>query len=183
MAFIEHMPIELEGRVENPGESWQTSGTVDVSSYTVGEKRFELPQGISYDAVFTNAGDGILLTGLVRASVEGVCDRCLGAARFEIAGELQEYYLFHEPDGADEDEDAEVLGENRSIDLADPLSDVIVMETPFVVLCAPDCAGLCPVCGCNRNHEACDCAERAEEERIMGDDNPFAALRNLTFDE
>ena len=53
------------------------------------------------------------------------------------------------------------------------------METPFVVLCRPDCAGLCPVCGANLNRETCDCAERAEEERVMSDANPFAALKNL----
>ena len=57
------------------------------------------------------------------------------------------------------------------------------MDTPFVVLCQPDCKGLCPHCGANLNRETCDCAVRAEEERVMSDDNPFAALKNLTFDE
>ena len=183
MAFIEPLVIELADRVENPGESWQTSGTIDVAGYTVGEKELTLDHGVSYDAVFTNAGDGILLTGLVRAEVTGTCDRCLEPAHFDVAGELQEYYLFHEPEDADEDDDYELLGEERKVDLAEPIADAIVMDTPFVVLCKPDCKGLCPHCGCNLNEETCDCAERAEEERVMGDDNPFAALKNLKLDE
>ncbi len=183
MAFIEPLVIELADRVENPGESWQTSGTIGVAGYTVGEKEFTLDHGVSYDAVFTNAGDGILLTGLVRAEVTGTCDRCLEPAHFDVAGELQEYYLFHEPEDADEDDDYELLGEERKVDLAEPIADAIVMDTPFVVLCKPDCKGLCPHCGCNLNEETCDCAERAEEERVMGDDNPFAALKNLKLDE
>lgn len=183
MAFIDSLIVELADRVENPGESWQTSGTVDVTGYTVGEKEFTLNGGVSYDAVFTNAGDGILLTGMVRASVTGACDRCLEPAQFDVAGELQEYYLFHEPEGADEDDDYELLGEDRKIDLAEPISDAVVMDTPFVVLCRPDCRGLCPICGANLNEETCDCAERAEEERVMGDDNPFAALKNLKLDD
>lgn len=183
MAFCEAIPIDLADRIENPGESWQASGKIEIAGYRVGEKEFSLDDGISYDAVFTNAGDGILLTGMVRANVTGTCDRCLDPARFEIAGELQDYYLFHEPEGAGEDDDFELLPEDRIIDLAEPVSDAVVMDTPFVVLCRPDCRGLCPVCGCNLNRESCDCAERAEEERVMGDDNPFAALKKLKFDE
>lgn len=183
MAFIDPISVELEGRVENPGESWQLSGRVDASSYAVGDKSFRLPDGISYDAVFTNAGDGILLSGMVRARVEGTCDRCLDPASFELASELQEYYLFREPEDPGEDEDFEVLGEDRVIDLSEPISDAIVMDTPFVVLCRPDCAGLCPTCGCNLNRETCDCAERAARERSESPENPFSVLKNLKLDD
>ena len=75
------------------------------------------------------------------------------------------------------------MGEDRVIDLAEPLSDAVVMDTPFVVLCKPDCKGLCPTCGANLNHGACDCAERADEAWVASDENPFAALKNLKLDE
>ena len=182
MAFIDPIVIELEGRIENPGESLDLNGHIDIASYSVGEKDYALPGGISYSAVLTNAGDGILLTGMVRADVVGTCDRCLDEASFEIADEIQDYYLFHEPEDAGEDEDYAVLGENRSLDLAEPICDAVVMGTPFVVLCRPDCAGLCPVCGCNLNREQCDCAERAAEERMTDESNPFAALKDLKLD-
>ncbi|WP_085830525.1 YceD family protein [Collinsella vaginalis] len=177
--------IDLAGRLENPGESISRTGTLEARSYTVGDKELGVPAGISYDVVLTNAGDGILVTGLVRAHAEGTCDRCLDLARVEIAGEIEEYYLFQAPEDTEEAEDIdyELLPEDRVIDLAAPIMDAVVMDTPFVVLCRPDCQGLCPTCGANLNRETCDCAEKAERARVESDENPFAALKNLKLDD
>ena len=114
----------------------------------------------------------------------GECDRCLDPASFEIASEVDEYFLFEEPEDEGEDEDGfEVIGEDKVIDLADAVHDAIVMETPFVLLCREDCRGLCPDCGCNLNREECDCAELRERERLEGAENPFAALKDLKLDD
>ena len=184
MAFIDPIVIELEGRLEAPGESIPVSGTVDIPSYEVGDKEFALDGGISYDVVLTNAGDGILVSGLVRAHAVGECDRCLDPAHFDIAGEIEEYYLFHEPEDAEAYEDGfELVGPERTVDLSGAIWDAMVMDTPFVVLCRPDCAGLCPTCGANLNDGPCGCEEKAEQAWIDSDENPFAALKNLKFDE
>lgn len=183
MAVIPSVPVDLTDFCENPGDSHALAGRVDARSYEVGEKEFSLPQGISYDVVLTNAGDGILLTGIVRAQAAGECDRCLDAAVFDVSGEIEEYYLFQAPEDEEAFEDGfELLGEDKVIDLSGPIMDAVVMDTPFVVLCRPDCQGLCPTCGANLNHEVCDCAAKAEEERVMGEDNPFAALKGLKLD-
>ena len=177
------IPVDLTGRVDNPGDSYPLSGHVDLESYAVGEKEYQLPEGISYDVVFTNAGDGILLSGIVRAHATGTCDRCLDPAAFDIAGEIEDYYLFEEPEDEDvREEGFALLGEDRVIDLADAISDAVVMDTPFVVLCQPDCKGLCPTCGVNLNHETCDCAQHAADEHAASASNPFAALKNLKLD-
>ena len=184
MSAFEPLPIDLSDKLENPGDSYPVSGKLDADGYTVGEKDFQLPQGASYDVVFTNTGDGILLTGIVRADVSGECDRCLDPASFEVAGEIEEYYLFAEPEDPEAYEDGfELIGEDRVIDLSAPIHDALVMDTPFVVLCSPDCKGLCPSCGCNLNHETCDCASEAQEAWAESAENPFAALKNLKLDE
>lgn len=176
--------VDLTGQLENPGESLPVSGRVDVSSFVVGEKEFSVADGIAYDVVFTNAGDGILVTGLVRAVVTGTCDRCLDQATLDISGEIEEYYLFEAPEDQEAYEDGfELIGEDRLIDLAGPINDAVVMDVPYVVLCQPDCRGLCPTCGANLNRDQCDCAERAEQDWVDSDENPFAALKNLTFDD
>ncbi|TXF36756.1 DUF177 domain-containing protein [Collinsella sp. BA40] len=176
--------VDLTGQLENPGESLPVNGRVEVSSFTVGDKDFALADGISYDVVLTNAGDGILVTGMVRATATGACDRCLDEAHVEIAGEIEEYYLFEAPEDQEEFEDGfELIGEDRLIDLAGAINDAVVMDVPYVVLCQPDCAGLCPVCGVNLNREQCDCAAGAEERWVESDENPFAALKNLKFDD
>lgn len=144
---------------------------------TVGEEEYQLQDGIAYDVVFTNAGTGVLLSGMVRAHATGECDRCLEPASFDIAGEIEEFYLFEEPEDPEAYEDGyELLGEDRIVDLGEPINDAVVMDTPFVVLCKPDCRGLCPTCGINLNVEQCDCAAQAEAEWAAATENPFAAI-------
>lgn len=184
MALFDPVLVELADHIENPGDSYPVSGRVEGAGYRVGDKEFSLADGIAYDVVLTHTGDGVLVTGLVRASATGTCDRCLDEAHVDIAGEIQEYYLFEEPDDPSAFEDGfEVVGPERTIDLAGPIADAVVMDTPFVVLCRPDCQGLCPTCGANLNEGPCGCAERAVEEHAASDDNPFAVLRNLRFEE
>lgn len=183
MAAFPSVPVDLSEKLEFPGDSYPVKGTVDVATYNVGEKEYSLDDGVSYDVVFTNAGTGVLVSGIVRAHATGECDRCLDPAHFDIAGEIEEFYLFHEPEDPEAYEDGyELLGEDRIVDLGEPINDAVVMDTPFVVLCKPDCAGLCPTCGINLNHETCDCAEKAEQEWMDATENPFAALKNLKLD-
>ena len=134
--------------------------------------------------VLTNAGDGVLVTGIVRAGVNTVCDRCLDPAHFDIAGEIDEYFLFEEPEDPDAFEDGfELVSPDHTIDLSGAVADAVVMDTPFVVLCRPDCAGLCPVCGTNLNHGSCDCADKERQDWVDSSENPFAALKDLKLDD
>ena len=184
MDLTEPVLFDLSDKVENPGESLAVSGTLDVPSYRMGAREFQVDGGFCFDAVFTNTGDGILATGLVRATAVGVCDRCLDPATFEVAGEIEEYYLFEEPDDPEAFEDGyELIGEDRIVDLAGPIYDAVLIDTPFTVLCDPDCKGLCPSCGANLNRETCDCAQRAADEAANDADNPFAVLKDMRFDE
>ena len=105
MAEFPSVTVDLSEQLEFPGDSYPLTGKVDVAAYTVGEKEYQLQDGIDYDVVFTNAGTGVLLTGMVRAHATGECDRCLEPASFDIAGEIEEFYLFHEPEDPEAYED------------------------------------------------------------------------------
>ena len=184
MSQFASVVVNLEDKIENPGDTLPVAGHIDAATYKAGEKSFSLDDGISYDVMLTNTGDGVLATGIVRAHVTGECDRCLEPASFDIAGEIEEFYLFEEPEDPEAYEDGyELLGEDRIVDLGEPINDAVVMDTPFVVLCKPDCRGLCPTCGINLNVEQCDCAAQAEAEWASATENPFAALKNLKLDE
>ena len=152
----------LDERLGNPGDTLSLAGHLDESGYELGEHEFELPDGIDYDLALTNAGEGILVT------------------------EVDEYYLFEEPDQPEEDDsdddlDFALVLPDDTIDLAEALSTSLIMETPFVVLCKPDCKGLCPVCGANLNEQDCGHAAQIEESRRPA--SPFAALADLKLDE
>ncbi len=185
---MESFVYAYDERLANPGESVTLTGVLPQKGYELGDHSFELPEGLSYDLVLTNAGEGILATGMLRARVLGTCDRCLDDAEFDVAGEVDEYYLFEEPAqgfGQDDDEeegpDFSLVGPDNTIDLTDALMTALVMETPFIVLCSEDCKGLCPVCGTNLNHEDCGHAGQVEESRL--ESNPFAVLKGLKLDD
>ena len=183
---MQSVVIDLDSRLKNPGDTIPLAGHLDETGYTSGDHEFNLPGGIDYDLVLTNAGEGILATGMLNAHVIGTCDRCLEKAEFDVAGEVDEYFLFEEPAegelGDDEDEmDFSLVSSDGTIDLADPLNTALLMETPFVVLCKPDCKGLCPVCGANLNETDCGHAAQIEADRLAS--SPFAVLKGLKLDD
>ncbi len=174
--------VSIDERLEGAGSVLSQAGHIDEPSYELGGREFKLPGGIDYDLVLTNAGEGVLASGMVRAHVVGTCDRCLEDAEFDIASEVDEYFLYEAPSeeelSDDEDEvDFSLVGDDNTIDLAAPIMAAIVMETPFVVLCSEDCKGLCPTCGANLNEGDCGCAAKRAEQAAK--EGPFAALANL----
>ena len=58
------------------------------------------------------------------------------------------------------------------LDLGRVLETETTLALPMRALCREDCRGLCPVCGGNRNAEACACRSEATDPR-------WAALRGL----
>jgi uncharacterized protein len=58
------------------------------------------------------------------------------------------------------------------LDLSAWARDALVLGLPAQILCRPDCAGLCPVCGKDLNVEP----HEHEEERV---DDRWAALQAL----
>ena len=183
MGTFQPIIVRLDETLELAGDTTCLADHIDVDSYTLGEQEFRLPDGVDYDLVLTNAGEGILVTGMLRAHVVGECDRCLEPAEFDVAGEVDEYYLFHEPETEPDDDDEEegvdysLVSDEHTIDVAEALTSALLMETPFVILCREDCKGLCPTCGANLNEGDCGCAEKRAQQAL--DESPFAALKNL----
>ncbi len=58
------------------------------------------------------------------------------------------------------------------IDLEPAFWDNLFLSLPLTSVCKPDCKGLCPVCGADRNLGPCGC-------RTEKSDNPFGALQHL----
>ena len=70
--------------------------------------------------------------------------------------------------GEDETQDDVVSFERGTIDLSHPLRDEILLAVPMGPVCRPDCAGICPTCGRNRNVTPCDCERPAGETPKLG---------------
>lgn len=174
----------IDERLASIGDSYQLAGTLELHGYVLGDHEFSMPDGVAYDVVLSNVGEGILVTGIASCTAWGTCDRCLEPARLDLSAEVDEYYLFEAPAAdleKDDDEfDFRLVEADHTIDLGEALLAALVMETPFVVLCREDCAGLCPVCGENLNERDCGHAQLIEERRMEA--SPFAVLRKLQLD-
>ena len=188
---MEELIIALDERLADVGSTLTYEHHIGLDKIEFGDREFQLPNGADIDVALTNAGEGILVTGIVRADLVGTCDRCLDEARFDVAGEVDEYFLFHEPDEDFFDEDEEegpdyaLVGADSTIDLADTVLGALCLDIPYVVLCREDCKGLCPVCGENLNHTDCGHAAQIEKEREDARiaSSPFAVLKNLNLDD
>jgi uncharacterized protein len=103
---------------------------------------------VDLDLRLESVVEGVLVTGTAVVRLRGVCARCLDeiSSREEI--DLQELFCYP----GKELDDAEALRiEGDLIDLEPVLRDAVVLDLPFMPLCRPDCAGLCPECGANLN--------------------------------
>jgi uncharacterized protein len=52
-----------------------------------------------------------------------------------------------------------------SLSLEDVLREQVLLSLPVRTLCKPDCKGLCPRCGENRNSQPCSCDEGPSDPR------------------
>jgi uncharacterized protein len=56
--------------------------------------------------------------------------------------------------------------EESGLSLEDAVREQVLLTLPGRSLCQPDCKGLCPHCGSNRNVNPCDCVEKPVDPRL-----------------
>jgi uncharacterized protein len=113
---------------------------------------------VTVDAEVESVVEGLLVSGTVSATARVSCVRCLRQFDQELAVEVRE--LFDLTPSGDEDEGYAVLPDDR-LPLDTMARDALVLAFPAFPLHSPDCAGLCPVCGADRN--ATDCGHGGTE--------------------
>ena len=131
---------------------------------------------LQVNAVAELVGAEIRIQGDVETRIEAACDRCLGL--FSIPVERQFDLTYRPMSTIAREEEIELpedeldIGfyEGDGIQLADVVTEQVILSLPMKVICRQDCRGLCPTCGADRNREACECPEPRS-------DSPFAALR------
>jgi uncharacterized protein len=112
----------------------------------------------------------------LRASATGhfeqLCARCLEPVEQPLHAKFD---LLFRPDSADADpgeraitEDETEIGyyEQSGLSLEDSVREQVLLTLPSRSLCQPDCKGLCPHCGSNRNVNPCECVEKPVDPRL-----------------
>jgi uncharacterized protein len=135
-----------------PGSERQVSLTAPAPA-DLGIDVIGVPEGSEIEAFvrLESVIEGVLATGTARVVAVGECVRCLESVEVPLEVDFQELYVYDDGDApatVEGDVDAETRRlENDLLDLEPVLRDEVVLALPMKPLCAPDCAGLCPVCG------------------------------------
>jgi len=135
-----------------------------------------LVEPLEVDLTARSVGDGVLLRGRLRATVERECRRCLTGVRQVVDDSVD---MFFSEIGEDEDElGGEVYplpARGQELDVTEAVREQLLLRAPQYALCDEACRGLCPQCGTNLNEGTCDCVSEAAP-------SPWDALKQVKFD-
>ncbi len=131
---------------------------------------------LKVEAEAESAGTEIRIRGHLSARFEASCDRCLVQVEYPLESDFD---LAYRPmDEIAQEEEIEVAADElrvgfysgEGLQLRDVVTEQVILSVPMKVICRPECAGICPTCGVNRNIERCSCATERE-------DSPFTFLK------
>jgi uncharacterized protein len=117
----------------------------------------QLAAPIEGEVRLARTGRSILATADLSTAITAHCSRCLREFVEPLQLRIEEEALpsidIHSglPVDKGAEPDALRLDANHQLDLAQPVREAISLAEPIVLLCRPDCRGLCPVCGIDMN--------------------------------
>jgi uncharacterized protein len=120
--------------------------------------------------------------GNIKGKAEINCSRCLKPLETELDISFTSSYISSEFESREKE--IEISGDDlkvdfyqsEEIDIAQLIREQIILNVPQTALCKLDCAGLCQICGENKNEKKCDCSEREIDPR-------FKVLENLSRED
>jgi uncharacterized protein len=132
---------------------------------------------LAVSAVAELVGAEIQIRGHLVTRLQASCDRCLGPVEIPVARDFD--LVYRSVKTIAREEEIEIAEDELEVGfyhgdgflLADVLTEQVILSLPMKVVCQPECLGLCPTCGANRNREVCGCPPPEE-------DSPFASLRD-----
>jgi uncharacterized protein len=160
--------IDLAGLQLRPGEGRRLDLEVHPQALEYGESGYT-PSTAAARLDVSRMAAGHALRLRFETVLAGPCMRCLADAAVPVAVDAREV---DQPGGGEELESPYVEGEE--LDLAAWAHDALALALPPQLLCRPDCAGLCPVCG-----ESLNDAEPGAHEHASAPDPRWAKLREL----
>jgi uncharacterized protein len=109
-----------------------------------------VPAEVPAEVVVQRAASGDVFRLAFSTRIEGPCVRCLARASIDVEVDAREYEATDA--GADEELSSEYVVDGE-LDVGAWARDQIALAVPAQIVCRPDCAGLCPVCGKDLNVE------------------------------
>lgn len=152
IGLLEKQPQDLEG--EEPAEFLDIEPSSSLA----------ILSGVQYRLHASLVSQNVLIQGAFSYRIGGTCGRCL--KEVEQMVDVDDLTLYVENPGVEE------------LDVSNDFREEVLLALPVNLLCSDDCAGLCPLCGADRNEVECGC-EPPEIAVPEPEDNPWAALDDL----
>mgnify|MGYP003573129621 FL=1 len=108
----------------------------------------------------------VLVRGTLFVDMDLECGRCLAPTPTTLRLEVDERFR-PASTGASQDEQVFSIDADNQLDLLPALQDLTILSVPMHVVCRPNCAGLCPVCGQDLNEGMCDCETDEIDPRLV----------------
>ena len=145
--------ISVRSLLLRPNEKKAVSLTIDSETVqSFGLPCTELPH---MEGLLENRAGVLMLSYRLSCVPALECDRCLSPVKMRVEEEFSHVIV---TETASEENDAEyLLAPDAMLDLAEVAMTELRLSMPTKILCRPDCKGLCPVCGQNRNLGECGC--------------------------
>jgi uncharacterized protein len=128
-----------------PGEEYRDEQEIALSPFQLGGQRYlPVPENVSAEVVINRGTSGTTFELSFPVRLHGPCYRCLKDAVLDLSIRAREYQATS-PGEADELTTPYVA--DNHLRLSEWARDSIAGDLPQQILCRPDCAGLCPMCG------------------------------------
>ena len=151
--------VDVRDLVGHPGASRATRVHRPVTGMAIELARVPDDRPVDAELLLESVIEGIYVSGEVSGEMDLSCGSCLKPIERPFTVEVHE--LFAAPGTADPDEDYGLSPEGV-IDIEPMLRDAVVLTMPFSPRCKPDCKGLCPRCGGDRNLGECACESETD---------------------
>jgi uncharacterized protein len=114
-------------------------------------------------------GPGILVSGVLATSIAEECSRCILPMQQPLELDVEDEFFpvvdMNTGHLVEVPEDGFPIDTHHHLDITEAVRQAIVVSRPIQPLCNPECRGLCPECGVNRNVEPCECETGAADAR------------------
>jgi uncharacterized protein len=135
--------VELSRLTLGSGEAKRLDVPLGADELTMGGEQYARERGAISRLDVSRTVSGYALRLRYEANLSGPCTRCLQDARVAVEVDAREV---DQPGGGD-DEMRSPYVSGDELDVGAWAHDALVLALPTKLLCRPDCAGLCPVCG------------------------------------
>lgn len=143
------------------------------------DERVTIVEPVAVGGKVRLAGAEVFVNGHIETRAQVECDRCLNKVELPVNADFDLQYItgaeYESSAAAELTEDAMSVSvfDGEAIDVDEIVKEQILLAVPTRTLCRPDCKGICPDCGIDKNTGDCACGTDEVDPR-------WAALKNLT---